>query len=108
RLVTLQHRDDESDEEHTWYFELALGSRVKRLLGFGEPIDEEIGPGKIAIGKRKIGIRRDGFLRGVNGSLVSSGPMGGNAAEQTVRIVLLPVRIRLLAQLEGLVRLFQV
>ena len=85
-LVTLQHRDVVSEDETAGDFELALGSRLKRPLGFREATGEEIAPRKIAIRHPPVGISRDFFARCLDRSFVSAGPMGGNAPQQTMGI----------------------
>ena len=107
-LVSLQHRDVVSDDEKTGEFQLALGRRLNRPLGFLEATGEEIAPRKIAIPHPNVGINRDFFARCFDRSFVSAGPMGGNAPKQTMGIGSFPAGIRLKPQLEGLVGLFQV
>ena len=107
-LVSLQHRDVVFEDKKTEEFQLALGSRLNRPLGFREATGEEIAGRQIAIRHRKVGISCDFFSRCLNRFFVSAGPMRGNAPKQTVGIWSFGAGVCLRPQLESSVGLFQI
>src|SRR5262245_28340390 len=80
-LVALDRRDVVSQDQESGVFQLALRRALKRALRFRDTVREKIAHRKTCIRHRKIGIRRDCFLRCCDRYWKSAGSVRGYAPE---------------------------
>jgi hypothetical protein len=79
-LVTPQQRDVVSHHQMTSVLQFAFISLLKRTLGVGEAVGEEIAGRKIGIAKDNVGTGRDTSPGYLDRSFKSACTLGGEAA----------------------------